>query len=68
MPIFLKTRVIKRANRLTNFSDLYQIEDIWNQEKSVLSLKWKILHGAREKVEHWAKKIGQSIKIGQDFY
>ncbi len=39
MPIFLKTRVIKRANRLTNFSDLYQIEDIWNQEKSVLSLK-----------------------------
>lgn len=50
----IKQKGIKKVDWPANFSDLHPIEDIWDQEKEMLSSKQKKLRGARKEVQEQA--------------
>lgn len=47
----MKDKGIKKVEWLANYLDLHLIEDIWDQEKELLSSKWKQLRGAGKRVQ-----------------
>ena len=50
----IKEKSIKKIDWPANFSDLYLIEDTQDQEKKMLSFKWKELRGVRKEVQEIA--------------
>lgn len=52
----IKDKGIKKVEWPANSLDLHSIEDIWDQEKELLSSKWKQLRGAGKGVQDRARK------------
>lgn len=52
----IKEKGIKKVDWPANSPDLHPIEDIWDQEKEMLSSKWKGLRGAGKGVQEQARK------------
>lgn len=63
----IRNNGIKRVKWPANSPDLHPIEDIWDQEKELLSSKWKQLRGAGKGVQNRARKevaeVGDLIRF-----
>ena len=52
----IKEKGIKKLDWPANSPDLHPIEDIWDREKEILSLKWKKLRGTEKGVQQIARR------------